>query len=83
MSHSGMTGREAAERLLRGAGIYDVRVEYVSGNLTDHYDPRNKVLRLSSATYNQSSVCLLYTSPQMIEPSVHVYILLQQVFRTN
>ena len=51
-----MTGREAAERLLRGAGIYDVRVEYVSGNLTDHYDPRNKVLRLSSATYNQSSV---------------------------
>ena len=32
MSHSGMTGREAAERLLRGAGIYDVRVEYVSGN---------------------------------------------------
>lgn len=59
MSHSGMTGREAAERLLRGAGIYDVRVEYVSGNLTDHYDPRNKVLRLSSATYNQSSVAAI------------------------
>ena len=39
MSHSGMTGREAAERLLRGAAIYDVRVEYVSGKLTDHYDP--------------------------------------------
>lgn len=59
MSHSGMTGREAAERLLRGAGIYDVRVEYVSGNLTDHYDPRNKVLRLSAATYNQSSVAAI------------------------
>lgn len=59
MSHSGMTGREAAERLLRGAGIYDVRVEYVSGNLTDHYDPRNKVLRLSSVTYNQSSVAAI------------------------
>ena len=56
MSHSGMTGREAAERLLRGAGIYDVRVEYVSGNLTDHYDPRNKVLRLSDSTYSSASV---------------------------
>ena len=54
-----MTGREAAERLLRGAGIYDVRVEYVSGNLTDHYDPRNKVLRLSGATYNQCSVAAI------------------------
>lgn len=55
-SHSGLTGREAAERVLRGAGIYDVRVEHVSGNLTDHYDPRDKVLRLSDATYNSSSV---------------------------
>ena len=51
-----MTGREAAERLLRGAGIYDVRVEYVSGNLTDHYDPRSKTLRLSDSTYGSSSV---------------------------
>ena len=59
MSHSGMTGREAAERLLRGAGIYDVRVEYVSGNLPDHYDPRNTVLRMSGATYNQSSVAAI------------------------
>ena len=45
-----MTGKEAAERILRGAGIYDVRVEHVGGNLTDHYDPRSKVLRLSDAT---------------------------------
>lgn len=55
-NHSGMTGREAAEAVLHRAGIYDVRVEHVSGNLTDHYDPRNKVLRLSDATYNSSSV---------------------------
>lgn len=55
-SHSGMTGKEAAERVLRGAGIYDVRVEHISGNLTDHYDPRSKVLRLSDATYNSQSV---------------------------
>ena len=37
-------------------GIYDVRVEHIPGNLTDHYDPRNKVLRLSDAVYNASSV---------------------------
>lgn len=55
-SRSGLTGREAAERILRSAGIYDVRVEHVSGNLTDHYDPRNKVLRLSDATYQSASV---------------------------
>lgn len=55
-SHSGMTGREAAEQVLHRAGIYDVRVEHVSGNLTDHYDPRSKVLRLSDATYGSASV---------------------------
>lgn len=54
-----MTGREAAEQILHRAGIYDVRVERVSGNLTDHYDPRSKVLRLSDATYGQCSVAAL------------------------
>ncbi len=58
-NHSGMTGREAAEQILHRAGIYDVRVEHVSGNLTDHYDPRTKVLRLSDATYGQASVAAL------------------------
>ena len=58
-NHSGMTGREAAEEILRRAGIYDVRVEYISGNLTDHYDPRSKVLRLSDATYNSTSVAAM------------------------
>ena len=55
-NHSGMTGREAAEQVLHRAGIFDVRVEHVSGNLTDHYDPRSKVLRLSDATYGSASV---------------------------
>ena len=58
-NHSGITGREAAEQILRRAGIYDVRVEHVPGNLTDHYDPRSKVLRLSDATYQTSSVAAL------------------------
>lgn len=58
-NHSGMTGREAAEEILRRVGIYDVRVEHISGNLTDHYDPRSKVLRLSDATYNSTSVAAM------------------------
>lgn len=55
-NRAGLTGRDAAERVLRGAGIYDVRIERVAGDLTDHYDPRGKVLRLSDSTYNSSSV---------------------------
>lgn len=55
-NHSGMTGRDAAERILHGANIYDVRIERVSGHLTDHYDPRDKVLRLSDSTYQSASV---------------------------
>ena len=52
----GMTGAQAAEQVLHGAGIYDVRIEHVAGNLTDHYDPRSKVLRLSDSVYSQTSV---------------------------
>ena len=55
-SHSGMTGREAAERILRRNGIYDVRVIHIPGNLTDHYIPGNKTLGLSDTVYNSSSV---------------------------
>ena len=49
----------AAERILNQAGIYDVSVERVSGNLTDHYDPKNKVLRLSDATYGSDSIAAI------------------------
>ena len=55
-SFSGMTGAEAARRLLNAQGIYDVTVQPVSGKLTDHYDPRSKVLRLSDSTYASRSV---------------------------
>lgn len=50
------TGSEIASRLLRASGIYDVRIEPVEGVLTDHYDPRNKVLRLSKDVYFGTSV---------------------------
>lgn len=55
-SMSGMTGAQAAERILNSAGIYDVSIQHISGNLTDHYDPRNKVLSLSDSTYGSASV---------------------------
>lgn len=55
-SMTGMTGAEAARRLLNSQGIHDVSVEQVAGNLTDHYDPRNKVLKLSESVYGSTSV---------------------------
>ena len=58
-SMSGYTGATAAEAILRRAGIYDVRVGHVSGHLTDHYDPRSKVLNLSDSVYNSTSVAAI------------------------
>ncbi len=55
-SKTGMTGAQAAERILRSQGIDYVRVGHVRGNLTDHYDPKNKVLNLSDTVYNSTSV---------------------------
>ena len=55
-SQSGLTGRDAAEAVLHALGIFDVSIEHISGNLTDHYDPRSKTLRLSDATYASPSV---------------------------
>lgn len=58
-SYSGLTGAEAARRILHGAGIYDVQIEHIKGNLTDHYDPRSKVLRLSDSVYASPSVAAI------------------------
>ena len=58
-SMSGMTGAQTAERILYSAGIYDVRIEHVRGDLTDHYDPRNRVLRLSDTVYGSTSVAAI------------------------
>lgn len=55
-SMSGMTGAEAARRLLNSQGIYDVQVRAVSGQLTDHYDPRTKTVNLSDSVYGSASV---------------------------
>lgn len=51
-----LTGMQAALRVLQDNGITDVRIEHVNGNLSDHYDPRTNVIRLSDGVYNSTSV---------------------------
>ena len=58
-SSSGMTGAQAAERILRAAGITDVSIRHVSGNLSDHYDPRTKTVNLSDTVYGSQSVAAI------------------------
>lgn len=58
-SQQGYTATEAARFILESAGISNVRVERVPGDLTDHYDSRNKVLRLSDATADSTSVAAI------------------------
>lgn len=52
----GLTGADAARRVLEYYGIYDVRIEKISGKLSDHYDPRAKVIRLSSGVFDGFSI---------------------------
>lgn len=58
-SMSGMTGAQAAERILRASGIYDVTVQHVSGSLTDNYNPSQKTLNLSDSVYGATSVAAI------------------------
>lgn len=55
----GYSGAQVATQMLQNSGIYDVKVERVAGNLTDHYDPRTKTLRLSQSVYDNTSVAAL------------------------
>lgn len=58
-SMTNMTGAQVAERLLRGAGLTDVRVGHVAGELSDHYNPATKVVNLSDSVYDSSSVAAI------------------------
>jgi Zn-dependent membrane protease YugP len=53
---TGLTGAEVARRMLDAEGLYDVRIEAIGGDLTDHYDPRARVLRLSQGVFGAKSV---------------------------
>ncbi len=54
-----LTGAEAAQRVLSANGVYGVRIDRVSGNLTDHYDPRTNVIRLSDSVYSNTSTAAI------------------------
>ena len=54
-----MTAEDCARAVMQSAGIYDVRIERIRGNLTDHYSPHEKVLRLSDSVYGSTSVAAL------------------------
>ena len=58
-SMMGMTGEDAAKRLLNSQGIYDVTVRSVKGQLTDHYDPRTKTVNLSESVFHSTSVAAI------------------------
>ncbi len=58
-SMSGLTGAQAAQEILRRNGILDVHVQHVSGELSDHYDPRTKTVNLSDSTYGSTSVAAI------------------------
>lgn len=53
---SGMTGAETAKKILEANGIHDVTIQRIGGELSDHYDPRNKTVNLSESTYDKCSV---------------------------
>ena len=55
----GVRAHEVAETILHSSGIYDVKIEKVEGNLTDHYSPTDKILRLSTRVYNSESVAAI------------------------
>ena len=59
MSSRRITGSEAAMRVLHANGVHNVRIEHVSGNLTDHFDPKTNVIRLSDAVYNSTSTAAI------------------------
>lgn len=58
-STTGMTGAQAAQHILNSEGIYDVSIQHIAGNLTDHYNPATRTVNLSDATYGSSSVAAI------------------------
>ena len=58
-SRRGITGAEAARKVLDANGLYHIRIEHISGSLTDHYDPRGNVIRLSDSVYGNTSTAAI------------------------
>lgn len=76
-ARSGATAAQVARDILDKHGISDVQVEYVAGHLSDHYDPKAKVVRLSSATYNSTSIAAIGVAAHEVGHAIqheHAYI---------
>lgn len=58
-SRRGITGAEAAQRVLRANGVHGVQIQRISGNLTDHYDPKTNIIRLSDNVYQSTSTAAI------------------------
>lgn len=58
-SVNGMTGADVARKLLDDEGLFDVQVQHIRGNLSDHYDPVHRVMRLSDSVYNSTSIAAI------------------------
>ena len=59
LSRRGITAAQAARRILDANGLQDIRIERVSGKLTDHFSPKERIIRLSDATYDSTSIAAL------------------------
>ena len=59
LSRRHITGAQAADRVLRSNGVFGVRIERISGNLTDHFDPKTNVIRLSDSVYDSTSTAAI------------------------
>ena len=59
LSRRGLTGAAAARKILDANGLYNIRIERISGKLSDHYSPKEGVIRLSESTYNSTSIAAL------------------------
>lgn len=79
-SKSGLTGREVAKIILNRNGIYDVNIEPISGNLTDHFDPRTNVIRLSENVYDETSISAISVAAHEVGHAIQAneeYLFLQ------
>lgn len=83
-SGSGYTGAQIARMILDRNGLYDIRVESVSGNLTDHYDPRSRIVRLSGSVFSGSSIASMSVAAHEVGHAIqHAEGYFPLVFRNN
>lgn len=74
ISQSGLTAKEVAEKMLQSAGISDLKINKIKGDLTDNYDPRNKTLNLSESTHDSKSVAAIGVAAHEVGHAIQHHI---------